>query len=136
MERGSIQADGVTLVPRAGRARHFHERLRGLLGRGGLPAGCGLLIGRCGAVHTVGMRFALDLVFLDGEGRVTRVVAAVSPGRLLVSGGRRARQVLEVAAGWLALDDLAGARLVFVPAAAGARSAASQGRGLPFSGRW
>src|SRR5947207_15891404 len=36
-------------------------------------AGAGLLIPRCSSVHTFGMRFALDLFFLDREGRPLRV---------------------------------------------------------------
>ena len=90
--------------------------MAGLLGRRALPAGQGLLITPCGAVHTVGMRFALDLVFLDGVGRVLCCVAGVPPGRFMVWGGRHARQTLEVQAGWLDLAALNGARLDWRPA--------------------
>jgi len=44
--------------------------------------GPGLLIPRCASVHTFGMRFALDLVFLDGEGRPVSFRRAVPPRRL------------------------------------------------------
>lgn len=70
-----------------------------LLGLAGLPrerAGEGLLIPRCASVHTFGMRFALDLVFLDGEGRVLAVHRGVPPRRL--RGCRRAAAVLELPA--------------------------------------
>ncbi len=56
-------------------------------------AGAGLLIPHCRSVHTFGMRFALDLVFLDGEGRLTSVHRAVPPRRLVWD--RRAVAVLE-----------------------------------------
>ena len=46
------------------RADSVAARLRGLLGRDGLPAGTGLWIRPCNAVHTLGMRFAIDIVFL------------------------------------------------------------------------
>jgi uncharacterized membrane protein (UPF0127 family) len=92
------------------------ERMAGLLGRRALPAGQGLLIVPCGAVHTVGMRFPLDLVFLDAAGRVLRSVPGVPPGRFGVWGGGRARQTLEVQAGWLDLAALNGARLDWRPA--------------------
>jgi uncharacterized membrane protein (UPF0127 family) len=75
--------------------------MRGLLGRAGLGAGAALLIERCGSVHTVGMRFALDLVFLDSRWRVVRVERAVPPGRWMVWGGWRARRVVESEAGCL-----------------------------------
>lgn len=71
-------------------------RLRGLAG---LPAphGVALLLPRTRSVHTFGMRFALDLVWLDDDGRVVRVDRAVPPRRL--RGCRRARAVLETAPG-------------------------------------
>lgn len=72
-------------------------RGRGLAGLEGLPAGHALLLERCRSVHTVGMRFALDLVWLDAAGAVVRVDADVRPRRLRSC--RRARAVLECNAG-------------------------------------
>jgi uncharacterized membrane protein (UPF0127 family) len=57
-------------------------------------AGPGLLLPRCRSVHTFGMRFALDLTFLDGEGRSITRWAAVPPRRVAFE--RRAAAVLEV----------------------------------------
>lgn len=74
------------------------ERLRGLIGRAGLPPGRGLLIPRCNAIHTLFMRFAIDATFLDRRGAVVKVVRGIRPGRLFVWGGFRAVQVLETAA--------------------------------------
>jgi hypothetical protein len=71
-------------------------RLLGLAGLRRERAGAGLLIPRCASVHTFGMRFALDLLFLDAEERVVAVHLAVPPGRLF--GHRRARAVLEIPA--------------------------------------
>lgn len=48
-------------------------------------AGEGLLIPRCRSVHTVGMRFPLDLLFLDAAGRVIELRREVAPGRLVRS---------------------------------------------------
>ena len=75
--------------------------MRGLLGRDGLPEGEVFAFPRCRAVHTVGMRFAIDIAFLDAEGRVLSIRENVRPGRWMVSGGRRARTTVEAAAGWL-----------------------------------
>jgi len=55
-----------------------------------------LLIPRCSSVHTFGMRFALDLFFLDREGRVIGVRRAVPPRRVVR--WRGAAAVLEVPA--------------------------------------
>ena len=45
-------------------------------------AGPGLLIPRCRSVHTFGMRFDLDLLFLDERRRVVDLRRSVPPGRL------------------------------------------------------
>ena len=79
-------------------AESLPARLRGLIGRTGLPPGCGLLIPRCNAIHTLFMRFPIDATFLDRKGAVVKVVRDIPPGRFLVWGGWRARQVLETAA--------------------------------------
>lgn len=73
-------------------------RARGLLGRSGLAPGRGLWLAPCRAIHTVGMRFPIDVVFLDRKGFVVAVCAAVVPCRL-AWGGWRARGALEFAAG-------------------------------------
>jgi uncharacterized membrane protein (UPF0127 family) len=69
-------------------------RLVGLAGLRPLPPGIGLLLPRTRSVHTLGMRFALDLVWLDGDGRVVRVDRAVPPWR--AHGCRAASQVVEL----------------------------------------
>jgi uncharacterized protein len=77
-------------------ARGFRQRLLGLSRRERADAGPGLLIPRCASVHTFGMRFELDLVFLDGSGRVVAVHRRVPPRRVIWQRGARA--VLEIPA--------------------------------------
>jgi len=58
-------------------------RLARLLGLAYLDredAGEGLLIPRCSRVHTFGMRFDLDLVFLGEDDRVIELRRSVPPG--------------------------------------------------------
>lgn len=74
----------------------FRSRLLGLAGLGPAEAGPGLLIPHCASVHTFGMRFALDLVFLDGDDRPIRVHTQVPPRRLAWQRG--AVSVLELPA--------------------------------------
>lgn len=71
-------------------------RRRGLLGRDQLPGA--LLIVRASSVHTVGMRFAIDVAHLDRRLQVLRVVT-MAPGRLGGLPRPRTRHVLETAAG-------------------------------------
>jgi len=87
-----------TVVASAELADRSADRRRGLLGRDGLPPGRGLLLRPCGSVHTFGMRFPIDVVFLDRGGRVLRVVERMGPRRL-AWGGWRAWQTLELPAG-------------------------------------
>lgn len=85
------------------------DRMRGLLGRDELPRGELLLLEPCGAIHTFGMRFALDVLFLDRDWRVVGIRRALRPGRM-AWGGPRARRTLEADAGWLDLETLRNAR--------------------------
>jgi hypothetical protein len=62
-------------------ARDRRARLLGLAGLSENEAGAGLLIPRCSHVHTFGMRFALDLVFLDAAWRPLLVSRGVPPRR-------------------------------------------------------
>jgi hypothetical protein len=55
-----------------------------------------LLFPRCSSVHTFGMRFALDLYFLDADGATVERRLAVPPRRLAICG--RASAVLEIPA--------------------------------------
>lgn len=57
-------------------------RMRGLLGRDSLPQGNGLLIRSCKGVHTFGMKFSIDIVFLNRENRVVAVRKNTPPNRL------------------------------------------------------
>jgi uncharacterized membrane protein (UPF0127 family) len=59
------------------------SRLLGLALLSRRRAGSGLLIPRCSSVHTFGMTFAIDLLFLDAEGRVIELRRGVPPGRVI-----------------------------------------------------
>lgn len=63
-------------------ARGFWQRLRGLLGSDGLPPATGLLLPGCRAVHTFGMRFPIDVVFIDRDGTIVRLREALVPNRV------------------------------------------------------
>jgi len=73
------------------------KRMKGLLGRRELRPGEGLWIRPCEAVHTFGMHFPIDLVYLDRNLRVKKVRSDVPPWRL--SACLTAHSVLELASG-------------------------------------
>jgi len=89
-------------------------RRRGLLGRDGLASGAALVLTPCNAVHTIGMRFAIDVVFVDSRGLVRKIVHNLPPWRMAISPLSRA--TIELAAGELASEDLrVGDRLYLSP---------------------
>jgi uncharacterized membrane protein (UPF0127 family) len=59
-------------------ARTRRERSRGLLGRDGFTGA--LVFRKCRRVHTIGMRFAIDVAFCDADGLVLRT-STLRPGR-------------------------------------------------------
>jgi uncharacterized membrane protein (UPF0127 family) len=73
------------------------KRNKGLLGRKGLAAGEGLWIVPCESVHTFGMQFAIDLVYLDRKHRVRKVRSAVPPWRISIC--LSAHSILELPSG-------------------------------------
>jgi len=93
-------ANGETLVENVYLAKSLRERLRGLLGRTALPAHEGLLLDPCSSIHTVGMKFPIDVIFLDKHDRVTAWHVDVRPYRLLLSPWGT-RKTLELASGVL-----------------------------------
>jgi uncharacterized protein len=107
--------DGAVVCERCEIPESAFGRARGLLGRSGLEPGGGMLIDRAGSVHTLVMRFAIDVVFLDRDRNVVGVRHRLRPWR--VAGARRAVAALELPAGaavavgiqegdMLVLDDL------------------------------
>jgi uncharacterized protein len=65
-------------------AQSASARSRGLLGRKGLAPGEGLWIVPCEAIHTFGMQFSIDLVYLDRGCRVRKIRRNVPPWRISV----------------------------------------------------
>lgn len=72
-------------------------RMVGLLGRASLPEDEGLLLSPAWSIHTWAMRFPIDVVFVDRDDRILRIVEAMAPWRLVSE--RRAHGVVELAAG-------------------------------------
>lgn len=107
---------GVALGRRIALADRWLTRLRGMLGRPYPGAGEGMLLIPCRSVHMLGMRYPLDVAFLDRTGRVLSVSQALAPGFRAASAAG-ARAALELPAGTLeASGTVPGDRLVWQPA--------------------
>jgi uncharacterized membrane protein (UPF0127 family) len=94
MQTGWILRDGA-VVCAAERTTSLTERTRGLLGHRSYDGA--MLLEHTRGIHTVFMRFAIDVAFLSGDGEVL-AVAHVRPFRMALP-HRRGRKVLEAAAG-------------------------------------
>ena len=102
-------------LEKVGVARGFWRRAVGLLARRGLPEREGLLIPHCSAVHTFGMRFAIDVLFLNDDGQVLALYPDTPSGYVLTP---RLRHVhaLEAGSGFIARCGIqTGDRLRFAP---------------------
>jgi hypothetical protein len=108
------RTDGRTVLDRILVADGYWSRFVGLQFRRRLPVDSGLLIVPCPAIHTCFVRFALDLIWLDREGRVVELRRGVAPWRT-ASGPSGTFAVVETARG--ALNVVAGESLVIEPIA-------------------
>ncbi|HUA82061.1 MAG TPA: DUF192 domain-containing protein [Dyella sp.] len=100
MKTGALYRAEKCLVPTVWVASNPWTRLRGLLGRTPLASGAteGLLIEPCAGVHTFGMRYPLDVVFLDASNRVVDMCENLAPWSVR-SARAKARKTLELTAG-------------------------------------
>ena len=90
-EDGRVVAESVTVADSTGR------RLRGLLGKRDLPSGQGVLLRPAWSIHTAFMRFPIDVVFLDADQIVIKIVSNLQPFK--TASCRGAREVVELRAG-------------------------------------
>ncbi len=98
------ERSGALLGQRIELAEGWWSRAVGLLGRSELLRGHGILLIPCTSIHTVGMRFTVDIAFLDVGCRVTKTRANLPPGRF-ARGGGDVQATLELPVGTLAATD-------------------------------
>lgn len=109
-------AEGRFIAHEVRIAYSFAARLRALSFECSLPTRAGLLISPAHGVHTFGMRFAVDVVFLNRQMRVLRLAQRVQPWRVLL-GPRGTGRVLELAAGQIAATRLSAGTFLVVESA-------------------
>ena len=92
-------------------------RRKGLLGRDSMRVDEAMVITPCVAVHTAFMRFAIDVVFVDRDGRAVQIVQDMQPWRMAAS--LKGYAVIELAAGRVKSCGVQlGDRLSIIPPAA------------------
>ena len=80
------------------RANTWLRRLVGLLGHSSLKDSEGMLFEPGGGIHTVGMRFSIDVIYLDKDNSVLGIVANMKPWRFSLA-PKGTRVVLELSSG-------------------------------------
>ena len=90
---------GQTIASAVEIADTRRTRRRGLLGRDAMDPTAALILTPCCSIHTAFMRFAIDVMFVDRDGRVRRIVRELVPWRAVWCA--RAHAVVELAAGAL-----------------------------------
>lgn len=92
----------------------FFRRFLGLMGRKKLPPSTGLLITPCNSVHTMFMRFSIDVIYLDKDMKVLKIAKHIKPW-IGLSACLKAESVIEMNAGEAdRIGIYAGSRLVEV----------------------
>ena len=92
-------------------------RRKGLLGREAMPSDSAMVISPCISVHTAFMRFPIDVVFVDRDGRAVQMIHNMQPWRMAAS--LKGCAVIELAAGRVkACGVQVGDRLSLIPPAA------------------
>ena len=89
---------GTVLATEASLAASYWSRFWGLMFKRGVSEGGGILLTKSASIHSCCMFFRFDAIFLDREGRVTKVVHSMRPW-WLAFGGRGAKDTLELPAG-------------------------------------
>lgn len=107
MRRGSIivSRDGIEVIRINGmQTQSLKERLGGLLVLEELKQGQALWITPCNSVHTFGMKYSLDLVYIDKNNTVRSLVGHIKPWRMSLC--VKAKAVMELTAGSLQFLDI------------------------------
>jgi len=109
------QKNNQVIVNNTTMAGSWIKRLIGLLTYSDLKPGEGLWLSQCQSIHTIGMRFSIDVLFLDQAMQVTKVAHNVKPFRVCWA-GKPSVSVLELPAGTLkGLNLMIGDKLVAKP---------------------
>jgi uncharacterized membrane protein (UPF0127 family) len=77
------QTHGTTIARHVLVAVSLWSRMKGLLGRRGLGADAALILPQCRSIHTVGMRFPIDVVFIDRTFRVVALREGLGPWQVV-----------------------------------------------------
>jgi len=99
-----VAGSAVVLGTDVERADSSWVRMRGLLGRKSLTRGGGMRFEPASSLHMLFMRFAIDVIYVDREERVVKLVSDLRPWRF--SAARGAHSAYELPAGVIATAEI------------------------------
>lgn len=97
MRVGKFYRQEELIISHVWRAEAMLDRMRGLLGRAPLQIGQALLITPCNSIHTLGMKYSLDIVFIDAKGTILKICRNLRSFRM--AGCIGAHSIIEFTAG-------------------------------------
>ena len=97
MKKIIIKKNSQIITDNAQRADNFFTRFKGLMFVKEIEDNYALHITPCNQIHMLNMRFALDVIYLDENGRVVKVDENVQPGKICKT-VRNAKSVIEMKA--------------------------------------
>lgn len=97
MKKIIIKKNSQIITDNAQRADNFFTRFKGLMFVKEIEDNYALHITPCNQIHMLNMRFALDVIYLDENGRVVKIDENVQPGKICKT-VRNAKSVIEMKA--------------------------------------
>lgn len=94
------KSNGLILCHKMRVASNIFSRMKGLMFSTSLPDCDGFLISPCNSIHTFFMLYPIDVIFLDKDFKIVKVIYDLSPWRMTWV-YFKARHVLEMKAGTL-----------------------------------
>lgn len=92
-----VNKTGEVLFKRTQVADSFKDRFKGLIGKESIRSDEALFFDKCSSVHMFGMRFAIDVIYLNRQSEVIKIVSKLSPWSFSLF--PKASSLIEVRAG-------------------------------------
>lgn len=87
------------------KADSFLKKLVGLLNRNNLSFDEGIILEKCNSIHSFGMKFDFDAIYLDNDNKVVRLIENIKPNRIMPI-VFKAKKVLETSAGFIQKNNI------------------------------
>ncbi len=86
MQKGALQfcsdsSDKNIIIPKVKQTETIVERTQGLLGKPPLGEDEALWIIPCNSIHTIGMKYSLDIIYVNRSGKVEKIIENILPLR-------------------------------------------------------